>query len=140
MPAKPADQSTWLTEATSCRITTIGRRSGDPHVVAVWFAAVPAESDDQATGNDSSSGAMTVYAISREGLAGDWVQNLLAEPAVTISNRSHRRAGRARVVDDPAEHELARQTMYAKYSPRHRGMEVWLTADAATVVAVELPP
>ena len=120
----------WLTTATSCRIMTTGRRSGEPHTVTVWFAAV-------VSGAPSGS-AVTVYAMSRDGLASHWVQNLRAEPAVMIAGGRRRRPGRARVVDDSAEHELARQTMYAKYAPRRRGLEGWLSADSATVVAVDL--
>ena len=122
----------WLSTATSIRITTTGRRSGEPHAVTVWFAAVRAD------GSDDQVARITAYAMSRHGLANDWVQNLLAEPTVTVSHRNDQRRGRARVVDDPTEHERARTAMYAKYAPSHRGLESWLTAESATVVAVEL--
>ena len=129
----------WLTAATSCRITTAGRLTGEPHVVTVWFATiVTGGTDDQGGGAEQPGGAVTVYAMSRRGPAGDWVRNVLAEPAVEIASGRRGRPGRARLVDDPTEHEVARQAMYAKYAPRHRGLEAWLTDRAATLVAIDL--
>lgn len=111
----------WLTDATSCRLTTHGRHSGDEHVVTVWFCLVGA----------------TAYVLSRHGEDGDWVRNLRADPSVTLAHRRQTRTGMGRVVDDPDEHRRGREAMYAKYSPKNKGLEVWLS-DQVTVIAVDL--
>lgn len=53
--------------AQTCRVVTLGRRTGAEHVVTVWFAMI-------GTG---------FHAASRRGLAGDWVQNALAAGAIS---------------------------------------------------------
>lgn len=111
----------WLTDSTSCRITTRGRLTGADHVVTVWFC------------RDET----TVFVLSRHGENGDWVRNIRADPAVTLSHRRHTKSGLARVVDDAAEHRRGREAMYAKYSLKHQGLEAWLSEDG-TVVAIDL--
>ena len=41
------------------------------------------------------------------------------------------------MVDDPDEHRRGREAMYAKYSPKHKGLEAWLSDDV-TVIKVDL--
>jgi hypothetical protein len=65
---------------------------------------------------------------------GDWLRNLEANPAVTVrvgSPQAPELAARARVVTDPAEHDVVRRVMGAKY-PGYPG---WIRD--ATPVAVE---
>jgi len=89
-------------EATYLYLTTIGRRSGLPRQIEIWFTRHNGR----------------YYLVAEHGLKAHWVQNLLAEPAVRarIGRRSFR--GRARVVDGRSERELVaiiRDRSEAKY-------------------------
>jgi deazaflavin-dependent oxidoreductase (nitroreductase family) len=77
-------------EAKYLYLTTIGRRSGLPRQIEIWF----------------TRHAGRYYLVAEHGLKAHWVRNLLAEPAVhaRVGRRSFR--GRARVVDARAEREL----------------------------------
>jgi deazaflavin-dependent oxidoreductase (nitroreductase family) len=92
-----------------CYLTTVGRVSGRPHTIEIWFALQGA----------------TVYLLSGGSDRSDWVRNLAARPAVTV--RIGRRdaaelAGRARVVEPgSAEDELARRLVAGKYQPSYAG-------------------
>ena len=84
-----------------CYLTTIGRVSGQPHTIEIWFAL------DQ----------RTLYLLSGSH-SSDWVRNLLRAPDVTIRLRETTFAGRARVVAQADEDALARRLVLAKYQPR----------------------
>jgi deazaflavin-dependent oxidoreductase (nitroreductase family) len=89
-------------EAAYLYLTTIGRRSGRPRQIEIWF----------------SRHAGRYYLVAEHGLKAHWVRNLLAEPAVRarIGRRSFR--GRARVVDGRSERDLVatiRERSEAKY-------------------------
>jgi deazaflavin-dependent oxidoreductase (nitroreductase family) len=88
-----------------CYLTTIGRRSGRPHRVEMWYAA---------------SGE-TLYLLAGGGRSADWVLNLAAEPAVTVEVEGQIRSGHARVVESSDESEHARSLVFAKYAPRNSG-------------------
>lgn len=78
-------------EAKYLYLTTIGRCSGHPRPIEIWF----------------TRHAGRHYLVAEHGLKAHWVRNLLAEPAVRVrvGRRSFR--GRARVVDARSERELA---------------------------------
>lgn len=83
-------------------LTTIGRRSGLPRQIEIWF----------------TRHAGHYYLVAEHGLKAHWVCNLLAEPAVQarIGDRSFR--ARARVVDARSERDLVatiRERSEAKY-------------------------
>ena len=89
-------------EAKYLYLTTIGRRSGLPRQIEIWF-----------TRHDGC-----YYLVAEHGLKAHWVRNLLATPAVRarIGRRSFR--GRARVVDARSERDLVaavRERSEAKY-------------------------
>jgi len=83
-------------------LTTIGRRSGRPRRIEIWF-----------TRHESA-----YYLVAEHGRRSQWVQNLAADPAVRarVGARSFR--AHARVVDHAAEPELVssvRRLSEAKY-------------------------
>jgi len=89
-------------EAKYLYLTTIGRRSGLPRQIEIWF----------------TRHAGRYYLVAEHGLKAHWVRNLLAEPAVRarLGRRSFR--GRARVVDAGSERDLVtviRERSAAKY-------------------------
>lgn len=83
-------------------LTTIGRRSGHPRQIEIWFTRHQGR----------------YYLVAEHGLKAHWVRNLLAEPMVQarVGRRSFR--GPARVVDARAERDLVaavRERSEAKY-------------------------
>jgi deazaflavin-dependent oxidoreductase (nitroreductase family) len=83
-------------------LTTLGRRSGRPRRIEIWF-----------TRHESA-----YYLVAEHGRRSQWVQNLAADPAVRarVGARSFRAL--ARVVDHAAERELVssvRRLSEAKY-------------------------
>jgi deazaflavin-dependent oxidoreductase (nitroreductase family) len=102
-------------------LTTIGRISGQPHTVEMWFARHGG----------------TVYLLSGGGDRADWVRNLSRQPRVTLRVGTVRWAGHARIVADPGEDRLARQLVAGKYQPTYSGdLSTW--RDTALPVAIDL--
>jgi len=87
--------------------------------VSVWFAGT----DD------------VVYLLARSATT-DWVRNVRAEAAVTITVRRTSTPGRARIVTSEDESRRAQAAWYQKYSARLPGHPEW--DPEATVVAVDL--
>src|SRR5215210_7055596 len=82
-------------------LTTIGRRTGQPHRIEIWFAA--------------HDGRLYLLAGGRE--HADWVRNLQANPRVTVELGDETRVGMARVLDVGAPNDqLARELLVAKYA------------------------
>lgn len=86
-----------------CYLTTLGRTSGRPHEIEIWFAL--------------HDGA--IYLLSGGGRASDWVKNLIANPVVTVRLGEETRTTSARIVSEPAEDALARRLVVEKYRPRY---------------------
>jgi deazaflavin-dependent oxidoreductase (nitroreductase family) len=105
-----------------CYVTTIGRRTGKPHTIEIWFAAV----------------GMTSYILSDGGERSDWVRNLAADPSALVKIGDHAYRGTGRIVADTEEAARARDLIPAKYAHREEGLEEWgLTA---LPVAIDLKP
>jgi deazaflavin-dependent oxidoreductase (nitroreductase family) len=107
-----------------CYLTTIGRRTGRPHRIEIWYAR---EGD-------------RLYLLSGGGRSSDWVRNLTADPAVLVEIDGDVRSARARLLpneDDEAEH--ARTLVYDKYAPRF-GDDLTGWRQRALPVAIDFPP
>lgn len=92
----------WLAphaDEENCYLTTVGRRSGNPHEIEIWF------------GVDGD----TLYLISGYGPGADWYRNALATPAVSMRIADESLAGVARDVSDAAERRQVGELMGAKY-------------------------
>ena len=93
-----------------CYLTTVGRVSGTPHRIEIWFAL-----------HDGS-----VYMLSGGGERSDWVKNLIAEPSVTLQIGEQTRATTARIVSATDEDEVARRLLLEKYRSRYSGkLDEW---------------
>lgn len=104
-----------------CYLTTVGRVTGRPHRIEIWFA---------------QDGA-TIHLLSGGDDRADWVRNLLVDPAVEVEVGGERFAGTARLVEDSVEAARARRSLYAKYAPGYDGdLRRW--RDEALPVAVDL--
>ncbi|HJR05424.1 MAG TPA: nitroreductase family deazaflavin-dependent oxidoreductase [Methylomirabilota bacterium] len=77
-------------EAKYLYLTTIGRRTGLPRQIEIWF----------------TRHAGRYYLVAEHRLKVHWVRNLLADPAVRVRVGRRSFEGRARVVDPRSEREL----------------------------------
>ena len=82
-----------------CYLTTIGRVSGLPHTIEIWFALK----------------GYTLYMLSGGMDRSDWVKNALYLPDVTVRMNDRVIAGKARLVKDAEEDALARRLVFEKY-------------------------
>ncbi len=111
-PARWADD-------TYAYLTTIGRRTGRPHRIEIWFAA--------------QDGRVYLLAGGRE--RADWVRNLRANPRVTLELGDETHAGAARVLPaGTAEDRRARELLVGKY---RRGGELDEWGRTALAVVIE---
>jgi deazaflavin-dependent oxidoreductase (nitroreductase family) len=83
-----------------CDLSTVGRRSGRPHRIEIWFGVL----DDR------------LYFISGNGPTADWYRNALAAPEVTVHLGGHDLRGTARAVTHPEERRRVGDLMGAKYA------------------------
>lgn len=108
-----------LTDEAFCYLSTIGRVSGRPHTIEIWFAL---------------KGSI-LYLLSGNMDRADWVKNAWHQPAVTVRIREIVLTGQARPVSDPSEDALARQLIGEKYH-KEEDLDEWLKR--ALPVAVDL--
>jgi len=81
-------------------LTTIGRRTGRPHRIEIWFAAQDGR----------------VYLLSGGRERADWVRNLRANPRVALELGGETRAGAARVLPPGTDEDRrARELLVGKY-------------------------
>jgi deazaflavin-dependent oxidoreductase (nitroreductase family) len=110
-----------LAEERYCYLTTIGRVSGEPREIEIWFGLE----------------GETLYALAEGRERANWVKNLLKTPAVSVRIADRALEGRARAVSDPDEDALARRLLFDKYSPVYSGdLAEW--RETALPVAVDL--
>ena len=105
-----------------CYLTTKGRVTGRAHEVEMWFGVGPE--------------GHTLYMLAGGGDRSDWVKNLMRDPRVTVSVADERVEGRARVVGDPEEDDLARRLLVEKYESSPGRLANW--SRTALPVAVDL--
>ena len=82
-----------------CYLETIGRVTGRPHTVEMWFGGT----------------GQTLYLLAGSRDRADWVRNLRRQPRVRIRIGGTAVAATAQVVADPAEDRRARELLSAKY-------------------------
>jgi len=105
-----------------CYVTTMGRRTGRPHRIEIWF------------GMAEDSGA--IYLLSGGRDRSDWVRNIRADGSVSVRIGGTTNEAIARVVEDPDEDALARRLLLDKYSAGYSGdLTNW--ARTALPIAIE---
>jgi deazaflavin-dependent oxidoreductase (nitroreductase family) len=110
-----------LADEDFCYLTTIGRVTGQPQTIEIWFAIH----------------VRTLYMLAGSGRNAGWVKNLLRTSEVTVRIGKHHFTGRARLVEDSAEDALARQLIVGKYQPRDSDdLSTW--GKTALSVAIDL--
>ena len=111
-----------LAKQDYCYLTTIGRKSGNPHEIEIWFGI---------HGN-------SLYLLSGGGDQSHWVKNLLANPSVTVRIAKYIFTGVARVVQDKQEETMARHMLAGKYQDWQEGQPLSDWGRDALVVGIEL--
>lgn len=110
-------------EADFCYLTTIGRMSGRPHTIEIWFALHE----------------HTLYILSGGGDKSDWVKNIGQHAAVQIKINNTILTGNGRVVNEAEEDALARKIVFDKYTPRDSDdLTDW--ARTSLPVAIDITP
>jgi deazaflavin-dependent oxidoreductase (nitroreductase family) len=111
-----------LADEDFCYLTTVGRNSGKPHTIEIWFA--------RENGN--------LYLLSGGGDSADWVRNLRKTPAVKVRIGSRTIVARAREVTAQDEDMLARRLLDEKYMGWKAGKRLSSWARNALPVKIEL--
>jgi len=109
-----------LADEDFCYLTTVGRVSGRPHEIEIWFAIE----------NNS------LYMLSGDRDRSDWVKNLRRNPEVTVRLAGEYFEGHARLVEKEEEDELARRLLVEKYEHNPGSLANWRRT--ALPIAVDL--
>jgi deazaflavin-dependent oxidoreductase (nitroreductase family) len=116
----PGEQQ-WLARWTSepyAYVTTVGRRTGRPHRIEIWFAAEDG----------------LVYLLSGGRERSDWVRNLQANAHVTVELGDQTHAGVARVLQAGTfEDQRARELLVDKYG-EGGNLDEWGRSSLAVVI------
>ena len=96
--------SQFLAREPYCYLTTIGRKSGKPHTIEIWFAMSP---DGKA-----------LYLLSGGRERSDWVKNITHNSSVEVRIGGRLFKAHGRLVTDPDEELSARRLVVAKYYGR----------------------
>ncbi len=111
-----------LKDEAYCYLTTVGRVTGNPHEIEIWFGL-----------KDT-----TLYLMSGGGERSDWVKNLKKTPAVTLRMKGQTFRATARIVTDEAEQQLARTMLADKYNERESDGSLSEWAQTALVVGFDV--
>jgi deazaflavin-dependent oxidoreductase (nitroreductase family) len=113
MDAMPPDVQPWPARWASelyVHLTTVGRRTGRPHRIEIWFA----EHDER------------LYMLSGGRERADWVRNLQANSRVTVELACETHVGTAHVIEvGTSEDQLARDLLVAKYADSEDNLDEW---------------
>lgn len=103
-----------------CYLTTIGRVSGRPHEIEIWFG-VQNNSIYLMAGNHKS----------------DWVKNLIKAPDVAVRIAKHHFTGKARIVKNEQEEIIVRNLLADKYKEREADGSLSEWAQTALPIAID---
>lgn len=104
-----------------CYLTTVGRRTGQPHTIEIWFAV---DRD-------------VVYMMAGGRERSDWVRNLIATPTVRLQIGEHDWDALARLVDPGSDEDArVRPLLRDKYVNSDDDLIEW--ARTALPVALEV--
>lgn len=104
-------------------LTTVGRATGRPHTIEIWFAHRES----------------TIYMLSGGGDRSDWVRNLIHTPEVRVRAGGGEYRGTGRIVTDLHEERLARDAVHDKYVARYSG-DLTRWREKALPIAIDLEP
>jgi len=105
-----------------CYLTTMGRITGKPHEIEIWFGL-----------ND-----FMLYLLSGGGIKSDWVKNLLKVSNVSVRIADRTFLATARMVKEEKEESMARILLADKYKERESDGSLSEWARTALVVGIKL--
>jgi deazaflavin-dependent oxidoreductase (nitroreductase family) len=106
-----------------CYLTTMGRVSGKPHEIEIWFAL----------------DGTTLYMLAGGRYSADWVKNIQRTPSVTVRITNRAFAGYGRVVDETSDEAVRARTLVGpKYDEWQPGQPQQGWTWTALPVAVDL--
>lgn len=111
-----------LAELDFCYLTTIGRKTGRPRTIEIWFGLE----------------GETVYLLSGGGDSAHWVRNIRANHDVTVKLGRKTYPGRARMIADKDEDMKARRLLAGKYQAWEPGKRLSSWARNSLTVAVDI--
>ncbi len=111
-----------LSEEEFCYLTTIGRVTGKPHEIEIWFGIR----------NNF------IYLMSGGGTKSDWVKNLLKNPSATVRIAKQTFTGTARLVKNEQEEIIARNLLADKYKEREADGSLSEWARTALPVVIDV--
>jgi deazaflavin-dependent oxidoreductase (nitroreductase family) len=107
-----------------CRLETVGRASGLPRDIEIWFAA--------------DRGLDRVYLLAGGRDSAHWVRNIAANPAVRLRVGGRWVAGSARAVESETDEQTARELLAAKYQGWSPGRRLSDWAATSLPVRIDL--
>ena len=105
-----------------CHLQTVGRSSGRPRTIEIWFATE----------------GERVYLLAGGRERAHWVRNLMADPHVRLRIGGRTLDGLARVIEGEEREAIARRLLAAKYQGWSEGRP--LSRWAAGSLPVEIVP
>ena len=111
-----------LADLDVCDLETIGRVSGEPRMIEIWFAAAGPRLYLLSGGRDSSH----------------WVRNVIANPRVRLHFPQRVFTGQARPIEGEADEHVARRALAAKYEGWREGRRLSQWARTSLPVAIDL--
>jgi deazaflavin-dependent oxidoreductase (nitroreductase family) len=124
MTDEPSSVRQWLTRWASepyAYLTTIGRRSGRPHRIEIWFGMQDGR----------------IYLLSGGRDRSDWVRNVMANPQITIEVGNEAHSGTARVLRAGTDMDrTARDLLVEKYREGDN-LDEWGRTSLAVVIEFE---
>lgn len=113
-----------LAQMNVCHLETVGRVTGGPHVVEIWFAADPTRD--------------RLYMLAGGRDQADWTRNVRHDGAVRMRFGELWRNGSARWIEGEPDEMLARQLLAAKYYGWSEGRALNDWARNSLPVAIDL--
>jgi deazaflavin-dependent oxidoreductase (nitroreductase family) len=105
-----------------CHLQTIGRSTGRPRTIEIWFA----------------TDGERIYLLAGGRERAHWVRNLMADPHVRVRIGGRTLDGRARLIEGEEREPIARRLLAAKYQGWSEGRP--LSGWAARSLPVEIVP
>jgi deazaflavin-dependent oxidoreductase (nitroreductase family) len=113
-----------LARRSVCDLETVGRLTGRPRLVEIWFAADPDRD--------------RIYVLSGGRDRAHWVQNLRRNPDLRVRIAGRWFAGRASELEGGPDEPLARRSLAAKYQGWAEGASLSDWARDSLPVAIDL--
>ena len=113
-----------LASRNVCDLETVGRVTGNQHVIEIWFAADPTRD--------------RLYMLAGDRDRADWVRNVRKDGRVRLRFGPTWLSGRAAVIEGDADEPLARRLLAAKYYGWTEGRPLGQWARESIPVAIDL--